>query len=135
MRRCSDARTPHGVPTCCFPCRQMAALCFAAEGRRARSCLFSFFTSVIVDSEEEEEGQQLDRVQHDGILHRLLRQHAAASEHQHVVVLILPYLLLLAAVVLKHGSCICCSRDRKKFGTSQVTSLHLHIANQLNADH
>lgn len=21
------ARTPHGVPTCCFPCRQMATLC------------------------------------------------------------------------------------------------------------
>lgn len=62
-----------------------------SSGQRARSCLFSFFTSVIVDSEEEE-GQLLAGAQHDGILHRLLQSttallrsgQAAALEHQHI---------------------------------------------------
>lgn len=65
------------------------------RGQRARSCLFYVFASVLVDTEEEE-GQLLASVQHDGILHRLLycatallrSRHAITSERQqsqHVV--------------------------------------------------
>jgi len=68
---------------------------FFAEEPGGRSCLFSVFMSVIVDSEEEE-GKPLAGVQHDDILHCLLLHQSINAGGDMPLLMIL---FLLAAVV------------------------------------
>lgn len=63
--------------------------------QRAGSCLYYVFASVLVDTEEEE-GQLLARVQHDGILHRLLYCATALLRSGHAIKKSVSTFLLLA---------------------------------------